>query len=105
MKTTKKIMLQESELPKQWYNIMADMPTKPQPLLNPGTREPLLPQEMEGLFAKGLVEQEFSEKRWHDIPDEVLQLYKIYRPTPLVRAYGLEKALDTPKKYTSKMRA
>lgn len=98
MKTTKKIMLAESEMPKQWYNILADMPTKPQPLLNPQTREPLLPQEMEGLFAKGLVEQEFSEKRWHDIPDEVLQLYKLYRPTPLVRASGLEKALDTPAK-------
>ena len=98
MKTTKKIMLPESELPKQWYNILADMPTKPPPMLNPQTRKPLLPQEMEGLFAKKLVEQEFSEKRWHDIPDEVLQLYKIYRPTPLVRASGLEKALDTPAK-------
>ncbi len=98
MKTTKKIMLAESELPKQWYNILADMPTQPQPMLNPQTRKPLLPQEMEGLFAKGLVEQEFSEKRWHDIPDEVLHLYKNYRPTPLVRAFGLEKALDTPAK-------
>jgi tryptophan synthase beta chain len=96
MKTPKMIMLPENEMPRQWYNIVADMPVQPQPMLNPQTRKPLLPEEMEGLFAKGLVEQEFSQKRWHDIPDEVRELYKSYRPTPLVRAYGLEKALDTP---------
>lgn len=98
MKTTKKFQLTESEIPRQWYNILADMPNQPRPLLNPQTREPLKPQEMEGLFAKELVAQEFSAERWIDIPDEVIQLYKLYRPTPLVRAYRLEKELDTPAK-------
>jgi tryptophan synthase beta chain len=98
MKTTKKIQLPESEMPKAWYNLVADMQTKPLPMLNPGTKQPLKPEEMEGLFAKGLVEQEFSQERFIEIPDEVWQLYKIYRPTPLVRASGLEKALDTPAK-------
>lgn len=98
MKTTKKITLPENEIPKQWYNILADMPTQPQPLLNPQTRQPLKKEEMEQLFAKALVEQEFSKERFIDIPDEVRTLLKIYRPTPLVRASGLEKALDTPAK-------
>lgn len=98
MKTTKKILLSESEMPRQWYNITADMINKPLPMLNPVTKEPLKPSEMEGLFAKGLVEQEFTKDRYVDIPDEVAQLYKIYRPTPLVRASGLEKALGTPAK-------
>ena len=98
MKLTKKITLPESEMPRQWYNILADMPNAPQPLLNPKTREPLKPEEMEPLFAKELVAQEFSKERFIDIPDEVLTLLKIYRPTPLVRASGLEKALDTPAK-------
>lgn len=98
MKTTKRIMLPESEMPKQWYNIVADMPTKPQPMLNPQTKQPIKPEEMERIFAKELVKQELSVKRWHDIPEEVLELYKAYRPTPLVRATGLEKALDTPAK-------
>lgn len=96
MKTTKKYTLPESEIPKQWYNILADMPSQPQPLLNPVTRQPLKPEEMESLFAKELVAQEFSKERFIDIPQEVRTLLKIYRPTPLVRASGLEKALDTP---------
>ncbi|MDD4638277.1 MAG: TrpB-like pyridoxal phosphate-dependent enzyme [Bacteroidales bacterium] len=96
MKSTKKFMLPESEMPKQWYNILADMPVKPKPLLNPATNEPLLPVEMEAIFAKELTIQEFSGKRWHDIPDQVQELYKMYRPSPLVRAYALEKELDTP---------
>lgn len=98
MKTTKKIMLSESEMPRQWYNIVADMTTKPLPMLHPGTKEPLQPSDMEGLFAKELVAQEFTTDRYVDIPDEVRDLYRIYRPTPLVRASGLEKALDTPAK-------
>lgn len=98
MKTTKKITLPESEIPKQWYNILADMPNAPKPLLNPQTREPLKPEEMEGLFAKELVTQEFSKERFIDIPQEVQTLLKIYRPSPLVRASGLEKALDTTAK-------
>ena len=96
MKTTKKYTLPESEIPKQWYNIVVDMPNAPKPLLNPGTRQPLKPEEMEGLFAKELVAQEFSRERFIDIPEEVQTLLKIYRPSPLVRASGLEKALDTP---------
>lgn len=98
MKTTKKYTLSESEIPKQWYNILADMPNQPKPLLNPGTRQPLKKEEMKGLFAKELVEQEFSRERFIDIPEEVRTLLRIYRPTPLVRASGLEKALDTPAK-------
>lgn len=98
MKTTKKISLPESEIPKQWYNILADMPQQPQPLLNPSTRQPIEREEMYGLFAKELVEQEFTKDKFVDIPNEVETLYKIYRPTPLVRASGLEKALDTPAK-------
>ncbi|MBQ5827872.1 MAG: pyridoxal-phosphate dependent enzyme, partial [Bacteroidales bacterium] len=98
MKTTKKITLPEDEIPKQWYNILADMPNQPQPLLNPKSREPLKAEEMDQLFAKELVAQEFSKERFIDIPDEVRTLLKIYRPTPLVRASGLEKALDTPAK-------
>lgn len=98
MKTTKKFILSEKEIPSQWYNILADMPNQPQPLLNPGTKEPLKPAEMEGLFAKKLVEQEFTTDRFIDIPEEVRELYKKYRPTPLVRAFSLEKALDTPAK-------
>ena len=98
MKTTKKFTLPEDQIPKQWYNILADMPNQPKPLLNPGTKEPLKKEEMEGLFAKELVEQEFSKERFIDIPEDVRTLLKIYRPTPLVRASGLEKALDTPAK-------
>ncbi len=85
-------------MPTQWYNIVADMKTKPLPMLNPQTKKPVTANEMERLFAKGLVEQEFSQERYIDIPDEVRDLYRIYRPTPLVRASGLEKALDTPAK-------
>jgi tryptophan synthase beta chain len=95
---TKKFILHENEIPSQWYNIMADMPNQPQPLLNPGTKEPLKPEEMEGLFAKKLVEQEFSTEKFIDIPEEVREMYKSYRPTPLVRAYALERALGTPSK-------
>ncbi len=98
MKTTKKILLPENEMPKYWYNIVADMKTKPMPMLNPKTKQPLTPEDMESLFAKELVKQEFSTERYIEIPEEVRQLYRIYRPTPLVRASGLEKALDTPAK-------
>ena len=98
MKVTKKIILPENDMPTKWYNIVADLTNKPLPMLHPGTKQPLKPEEMEGLFAKGLVEQEFTKERYVDIPDEVRDLYRIYRPTPLVRASGLEKALDTPAK-------
>ena len=77
MKTTKKISLPESEIPKQWYNILADMPQQPQPLLNPATRRPLKKEEMYGLFAKELVKQEFTKEKFVDIPNEV-RLYTRY---------------------------
>lgn len=98
MKTTKKIVLPENEMPTSWYNIVADMPTKPMPMLNPKTKQVLTKEDMEPIFAKALIDQEFSQERWIEIPDEVRDLYRIYRPTPLVRASGLEKALDTPAK-------
>ena len=98
MKVTKKIVLQEQDMPTQWYNIVADMTTKPAPMINPETHQPLRQDEMSTLFAEELVKQEFSTERFIDIPDEVRDLYRIWRPTPLVRASGLEKALDTPAK-------
>ena len=93
---SKKILLSENEIPTQWYNIVADMVNKPLPPLNPATKEILKPEDLEPIFAKELIKQELSEQKWIDIPDEVRDLYKIWRPTPLVRATGLEKALDTP---------
>lgn len=92
----KKILLSENDIPKAWYNIVADMDNKPLPPLNPKTKQPLNPEDLEGVFAKELIKQEMSQERWIEIPDEVRELYKIWRPTPLVRATGLEKALDTP---------
>lgn len=93
---TKKILLSENDIPTAWYNIIADMVNKPLPPLHPGTKQVLKPQDLEPIFAKELINQELSQERWIEIPDEVRELYKIWRPTPLVRASGLEKALDTP---------
>lgn len=93
---TKKIFLSEDDIPKAWYNIMADMPNKPLPPLHPVTKQQLNPSDLEDIFAKEIIDQEFTLDRWIEIPDEVRELYKIWRPTPLVRARGLEKALDTP---------
>ena len=98
LKTTKKYVLQESDMPTQWYNVLADMPNPLQPMLHPATKKPIEVKDLEGLFAPELAKQELSKERFIDIPDEVLTLYKIYRPSPLVRASGLEKALDTPAK-------
>ncbi|MGL5789160.1 MAG: TrpB-like pyridoxal phosphate-dependent enzyme [Bacteroidales bacterium] len=95
---TRKFILSEREMPTQWYNIVADMKNKPLPTLHPGTKEPIKPEDLLGLFPKGIVEQELSTEAFIDIPEEVQDLYKVYRPTPLVRAYALEKALDTPAK-------
>ncbi|MGB4575759.1 MAG: TrpB-like pyridoxal phosphate-dependent enzyme [Paludibacter sp.] len=97
MEKTKKFLLQESELPTKWYNIVAEMPNKPQPMLHPGTRQPLKPEDLYPIFAEELANQELNQTdTWIEIPDEVREKYKIFRPTPLVRAYNLEKALDTP---------
>lgn len=96
MEQLKKITLTEQEMPTQWYNIVADMPTRPLPPLNPATREPATREDFYPIFARELVEQEFSTEAFIEIPEEVQALYRMWRPTPLVRAYGLEKALDTP---------
>ena len=96
MEQLKKITLTEQEMPTQWYNIVADMPTRPLPPLNPATRKPATREDFYPIFARELVEQEFSTEAFIEIPEEVQALYRMWRPTPLVRAYGLEKALDTP---------
>lgn len=94
-----KIYLDENEIPKQWYNVRADMKNKPAPLLNPATLRPMTAEELEGVFCKELVKQELDNTTpYFDIPDEIYNFYKMYRPSPLVRAYFLEKALDTPAK-------
>ena len=94
---TKRFFLQENELPTQWYNIQAEMINKPMPLLNPATREPLKPEDLYPIFAEELCRQELDQThRYIDIPEPVQEMYRYYRSTPLVRAYGLEKALDTP---------
>ena len=94
-----KIYLSEEELPKQWYNVRADMKKKPAPLLNPGTGQPVTAEELGKVFCDELVKQELdNDTPYIDIPDEILSFYKMYRPSPLVRAYCLEKALGTPAK-------
>ncbi|MBQ2401858.1 MAG: pyridoxal-phosphate dependent enzyme, partial [Lachnospiraceae bacterium] len=94
-----KIYLSESEMPKEWYNVRADMKTKPEPLLNPATHEPMKPEELEQVFCKELVKQELdNDNRLIPIPEEIQEFYKMYRPAPLVRAYCLEKKLQTPAK-------
>ena len=93
----KRFFLQEKELPTQWYNIQADMVNKPMPLLNPATREPLKAEDLYPIFAEELCRQELDQTHSYiDIPEPVQEMYRYYRSTPLVRAYGLEKALDTP---------
>ena len=93
----KKFLLSENDIPQRWYNVIADMPNKPLPLINPATKQPLKAEELYPLFAKACADQELNyTDRFIDIPEEVRELYRIYRPTPLVRAEALEKALDTP---------
>ncbi len=92
-----KIYLEESEMPKRWYNMRADMANKPAPLLNPGTLQPMTFEELRGVFCDELVKQELDDTTpFFEIPQEIQDFYKMYRPSPLVRAYCLEKALDTP---------
>ncbi len=91
-----KILLDESEMPTQWYNVIPDLPEPPPPPLHPGTREPIGPEDLAPLFPMGLIEQEVSTESYIDIPGEVLDTYRIWRPSPLFRATRLEKALDTP---------
>jgi len=92
-----KIYLEEDEMPKQWYNVRADMKNKPAPLLNPQTHKPCTAEELEHVFCSELVKQELNTTdAYIDIPQEILDFYKMYRPSPLVRAYCLEKKLETP---------
>ena len=94
-----KISLEESEMPKEWYNVRADMKNKPAPLLNPGTLEPMTFEELRGVFCDELVRQELDDTTpYFEIPQEIQDFYKMYRPSPLVRAYCLEEALQTPAK-------
>lgn len=93
----KRYFLTEDEIPRQWYNIQADMPNKPLPPIHPATKQPLKAEDLYPIFAKELCHQELNQTdSWIDIPEEVLEMYKYYRSTPLVRAYGLEKELGTP---------
>lgn len=94
----RKILLTENEIPENWYNIIADMPNKPLPPLHPGTKEPIGPEALAPLFPMELIKQEVTAEKWVEIPEEVRDVYKLWRPTPLYRAYGLEKALDSPAK-------
>lgn len=92
-----KIYLTEDEMPKAWYNLRADMINKPAPLLNPGTLEPMKPEELEGVFCAELVKQELDDQTpYFPIPEEILEYYKMYRPSPVMRAYHLEEKLGTP---------
>ncbi len=91
-----KVLLEESEIPKQWYNIVADMPNKPSPYYSPFTNKLMAPEEMKAIFPDALIAQEMSAERYIDIPDEVREMYKQWRPSPLFRAKALEKLLDTP---------
>lgn len=91
-----KILLPEKDLPKRWYNIQADLPLPLDPPLNPSTGQPAGPGDLSPIFPPALIEQEMTQKRWIEIPEEVLEIYRLWRPTPLVRAYRLEQALQTP---------
>src|SRR3989304_1243300 len=91
-----KILLTEAEMPRAWYNIMADLPWPPPPVIHPVTKQPRGPQDLAPLFPMGLIMQEVSQERFIVIPGEVRELYCLSRPTPLHRALRLEKALDTP---------
>ncbi|MDZ7379656.1 MAG: pyridoxal-phosphate dependent enzyme, partial [candidate division KSB1 bacterium] len=91
-----KYQLEEKEIPRQWYNIQADLPEPLPPVLHPATGKPVGPNDLAPLFPMALIMQEVSTERWIDIPDEVRDVYALWRPTPLYRARRLEKALDTP---------
>ncbi len=96
--SAKKIFLEESEMPQSWYNIQADMPNPTLPPLNPQTLEPIKPEDLAPIFPMELIKQEVSQERWIEIPEEVREVYRLWRPSPLIRARNLEKLLDTPAK-------
>lgn len=93
-----KFLLDEEEIPKAWYNIQADLPTPLDPVINPATKEPIKPEDLAPIFPMELIKQEASQERWIQIPEEVRDVYRLWRPTPLYRAVRLEKALKTPAK-------
>ena len=95
MKKQYKYLLNENDIPKQWYNIVPDLPNPLPPQLNPQTMEPIGPEDLAPLFPMGLILQEVSDQNYIDIPEPVLELYKIYRPSPMYRALRLEEALGT----------
>ena len=98
-KVPHRLYLTEDQMPKQWYNLRADMPEQPDPMLNPATSKPATEEDLYPVFCKELAHQEMdAETRYIDIPEEIQEMYKIYRPSPLIRAYNLEKALGTPAK-------
>ena len=94
--STKRIILGENDIPAAWYNLLADLPQLPPPPLDPATNQPMEPAKLARVFARGLLQQEMSPERWIAIPEEIRKIYAIWRPTPLVRARGLEQALKTP---------
>src|SRR3954470_18504978 len=91
-----KILLEESELPRRWYNLLADLPSPPPPVLHPGTRQPVGPDDLAPLFPMDLILQEVTSDSYVDIPQDVLDVYKLWRPSPLYRARRLERSLGTP---------
>lgn len=91
-----KTVLEEREMPTHWYNIQADLPKPLEPPINPGTKQPAGPDDFAPIFPMGLLQQETSQERYIEIPDQVIDIYRLWRPTPLYRATRLEKALDTP---------
>src|SRR5512144_910047 len=98
MSDSVKFVLDESRIPRFWYNLVADLPVAPPPPLHPGTLQPLGPADLAPLFPMSLIQQEVSRERWIPIPDEVREVYRLWRPTPLIRARRLEEALGTPAK-------
>src|ERR1700741_2268864 len=98
MSDTVKYLLDESRIPKHWYNIVADLPRPPEPVLHPGTMQPVGPQDLEPLFPSTLIQQEVTAERTIEIPEPVRAVYRQWRPSPLYRARRLEQALDTPAK-------
>lgn len=94
----KKIILEEKDIPEQWYNITHDMKNKPQPPLHPATKQPVTPDDLAPLFPMELIKQEVTQEKWVPIPEEIRELYTLWRPTPLIRATNLEKTLKTPAK-------
>jgi len=91
-----KILLQDSQIPKRWYNVAADLPSEPAPIIHPGTLGPVGPEDLATIFPMTLIEQEVSRECWIDIPEEVLKIYQLWRPSPMFRAHRLEAALKTP---------